>query len=156
MGIIIFFEDMANSLDRRSYHETGNGSTEGIPRKIILCYRFNGRTGDRYGFDFFLGAYEIGMISIAFTTVGIKDGNAYGMFLQTIPYRFYNIFAVAMVIIIILMQRDYGPMYQAEKRARLTGKLYEDTARPMMSKELDAMNVAEGAPLRCATLSFRF
>ncbi len=53
-----------------------------------------------------------------------------------------------MVIIIILMQRDYGPMYQAEKRARLTGKLYEDTARPMMSKELDAMNVAEGAPLR--------
>ena len=93
-------------------------------------------------------AYEIGMISIAFTTVGIKDGNAYGMFLQTIPYRFYNIFAVAMVIIIILMQRDYGPMYQAEKRARLTGKLYEDTARPMMSKELDAMNVAEGAPLR--------
>ncbi len=36
-------------------------------------------------------AYEIGMISIAFTTVGIKDGNAYGMFLQTIPYRFYNI-----------------------------------------------------------------
>ena len=36
MGIIIFFEDMANSLDRRSYHETGNGSTEGIPRKNYL------------------------------------------------------------------------------------------------------------------------
>lgn len=38
-------------------------------------------------------------------------------------------------------------MYKAEKRARLTGKLYEDGAKPMMSKELDAMNVAEGAPL---------
>ena len=48
----------------------------------------------------------------------------------------------------ILMQRDYGPMYKAEKRARLTGKLYADNAKPMMSKELDAMNVAEGAPLR--------
>ena len=39
-------------------------------------------------------------------------------------------------------------MYKAEKRARLTGKLYADNAKPMMSKELDAMNVAEGAPLR--------
>ena len=148
MGIIIFFEDMANSLivgpTMRPVTDQQKVSRE------KLSYVIDSTAGPVTDMALISSwvAYEIGMISIAFTTVGIKDGNAYGMFLQTIPYRFYNIFAVAMVIIIILMQRDYGPMYQAEKRARLTGKLYEDTARPMMSKELDAMNVAEGAPLR--------
>lgn len=72
----------------------------------------------------------------------------YGIFLETVPYRFYNIFAIALVIIIILAQKDYGPMYAAEKRARLSGNLVNEGSTPMMSKELDAMNVKEGTPLQ--------
>lgn len=148
MGIIIFFEDMANSLivgpTMRPVTDKLNVSRE------KLSYVIDSTAGPVTDLAFISSwvAYEIGMIAIAFSTVGLKDENAYGVFLQTIPYRFYNIFAVALVIIIILMERDYGPMYNAEKRARLTGKLFSDTAKPMMSKELDAMNVAEGAPLR--------
>ena len=93
-------------------------------------------------------AYEIGMIGIALTTAGLAVENTYGIFLETVPYRFYNIFAIALVIIIILTQKDYGPMYAAEKRARLSGNLVNEGSTPMMSKELDAMNVKEGAPLR--------
>lgn len=148
MGIIIFFEDMANSLivgpTMRPVTDKLNVSRE------KLSYVIDSTAGPVTDMAFISSwvAYEIGMISIAFTSAGMEDQNAYGVFLQTLPYRFYNIFAIAMVIIIILMQRDYGPMYKAEKRAKLTGKLFEDTAKPMMSKELDAMNVAEGAPLR--------
>ncbi|MGF6376729.1 Na+/H+ antiporter NhaC [Clostridiales Family XIII bacterium PM5-7] len=148
MGIIIFFEDMANSLivgpTMRPVTDQQKVSRE------KLSYVIDSTAGPVTDMAFISSwvAYEIGMIAIAFTAVGIEDGNAYGMFMKTIPYRFYNIFAIVMVITIIMMQRDFGPMYKAEKRARLTGKLYEDTAKPMMSKELDAMNVAEGAPLR--------
>lgn len=148
MGLIIFFEDMANSLivgpTMRPVTDQQKVSRE------KLSYVIDSTAGPVTDMALISSwvAYEIGMIAIAFTSAGIEDGNAYGMFMKTIPYRFYNIFAVAMVIIVILLQRDYGPMYRAEKRARLTGKLYEDTAKPMMSKELDAMNVAEGAPLR--------
>lgn len=148
LGIIIFFEDIANSLivgpTMRPVADEAKISRE------KLSYVIDSTAGpitDMAPISSWV-AHEIGMISLALTTVGMGAANVYGMFLQTIPYRFYNIFAVAMVIILILMQRDYGPMYKAEKRARLTGQLYAENAKPMMSKELDAMNVAEGAPLR--------
>lgn len=147
LGLIIFFEDIANSLvvgpTMRPVSDEAKVSRE------KLSYVIDSTAGPVVDMALISSwvAYEIGMIAIAFTSVGF-EGNAYGVFLQTLPYRFYNIFAIAMVLIIILMQRDYGPMYEAEKRARLTGKLYADGAKPMMSKELDAMNVVEGAPLR--------
>ena len=147
MGLIIFFEDYANSL------VVGPTMRPATDRERIsrekLSYVIDSTAGpvtDLAPISSWT-AYEIGMIAIAFSSVGY-DGNAYGTFIQTLPYRFYNIFAIFMVLIVILMQRDYGPMYRAEKRARLQGKLYEDNAKPMMSKELDAMNVKEGAPLR--------
>ncbi|MGN0658424.1 MAG: Na+/H+ antiporter NhaC family protein [Emergencia sp.] len=148
LGLIIFFEDIANSLivgpTMRPVADEARISREKLSYVIDSTA---GPVTDMAPISSWV-AHEIGMISLALTTVGMGAANVYGMFLQTIPYRFYNIFAVAMVIIVVLMQRDYGPMYKAEKRARLTGKLYEDEAKPMMSKELDAMNVAEGAPLR--------
>ena len=147
LGLIIFFEDIANSLivgpTMRPVTDEAKVSREKLSYVIDSTA---GPVTDMAPISSWV-AHEIGMISLALTTVGMEAAKVYGMFLQTIPYRFYNIFAIAMVIIVVLMQRDYGPMYKAEKRARLTGKLYEDGAKPMMSKELDAMNVAEGAPL---------
>lgn len=148
LGLIIFFEDIANSLivgpTMRPVADEAKVSRE------KLSYIIDSTAGpvtDMAPISSWV-AHEIGMITLAFTSVGLVAENVYGLFLQTIPYRFYNIFAIAMVLIIVLLQRDYGPMYHAEKRARLTGKLNADGAKPMMSKELDAMNVAEGAPLR--------
>ncbi len=148
LGLIIFFEDIANSLivgpTMRPVSDEAKISREKLSYVIDSTA---GPVTDMAPISSWV-AHEIGMITLAFTSIGMEAANVYGVFLQTIPYRFYNIFAIAMVIIIVLMQRDYGPMYKAEKRARLTGKLYEDGAKPMMSKELDAMNVAEGAELR--------
>lgn len=148
LGIIIFFEDIANSLivgpTMRPVSDEAKISREKLSYVIDSTA---GPVTDMAPISSWV-AHEIGMIALAFTSIGMEAANVYGIFLQTIPYRFYNIFAIAMVIIVVLMQRDYGPMYKAEKRTRLTGKLYADGAKPMMSKELDAMNVAEGAPLR--------
>lgn len=148
LGLIIFFEDIANSLivgpTMRPVADEERISREKLSYVIDSTA---GPVTDMAPISSWV-AHEIGMISLAFTTIGLEATNVYGIFIQTIPYRFYNIFAIAMVIILILTQRDYGPMYKAEKRARLTGKLYSDTAKPMMSKELDAMNVAEGATLK--------
>lgn len=148
LGLIIFFEDIANSLivgpTMRPVADEERISREKLSYVIDSTA---GPVTDMAPISSWV-AHEIGMISLAFTTIGLEATNVYGIFMHTIPYRFYNIFAIAMVIILILMQRDYGPMYKAEKIARLTGKLYSDTAKPMMSKELDAMNVAEGATLK--------
>ncbi len=40
---------------------------------------------------------------------------AYGAFLQSIPYRFYAILALVMVLWVGLLNRDFGPMLRAER-----------------------------------------
>ena len=136
LGIIIFFEDMANSLivgpTMRPIADEQRVSRE------KLSYVVDSTAGPVTDMAFVSSwiAYEVGMMSLAFETVGATEANPYSVFVQTIPFRFYNILAVVMVGL------------KAEKRARLTGKLSEDGSHPMMSKELDAMNVKEGTPLR--------
>lgn len=150
LGIIIFFEDMATSLivgpTMRPLTDKQNISRE------KLSYIVDSTAGPITDMAFISSwiAYEVGMIAIATEAVGYTDSNPYTIFVQTIPYRFYNILAVILVGIIIFMQRDYGPMYNAEKRARLEGKVVADGSHPMMSKEIDSMNVQEGIPLRVA------
>ena len=44
--------------------------------------------------------------------------SAYQIFLYSIPYRFYAIFALLMVFLIGYSGRDFGAMKKAERRAR--------------------------------------
>jgi Na+/H+ antiporter NhaC len=43
--------------------------------------------------------------------------NAFLIVLHSIPYLFYPILALIFVLMVILMRRDFGPMYEAEVRA---------------------------------------
>lgn len=45
------------------------------------------------------------------------------------------------------MGRDFGPMLKAERRARTTGKLLSDTAKPMVSEESTELEPREGIKL---------
>lgn len=60
---------------------------------------------------------EVGLIGEAFSGIGIET-NAFGVFLNTIPFRFYNILILAFIVITTLLLKDFGPMRKAELRAR--------------------------------------
>ncbi|MGL5379415.1 Na+/H+ antiporter NhaC family protein [Clostridium sp.] len=60
---------------------------------------------------------EVGLINDGFAGIGLEV-DAFGVFLQTIPYRFYNILILAFVLITSLLLKDFGPMYKAEIAAR--------------------------------------
>ncbi|MGL4451311.1 MAG: Na+/H+ antiporter NhaC family protein [Sarcina sp.] len=60
---------------------------------------------------------EVGLIGDAFSSIG-QSVDAFGIFLQTIPFRFYNILILAFVVISAFTLREFGPMYKAEMRAR--------------------------------------
>ncbi|MGL4874109.1 MAG: Na+/H+ antiporter NhaC family protein, partial [Clostridium sp.] len=60
---------------------------------------------------------EVGLIKDSFTQIGMEV-DAFGVFLETIPFRFYNILILAFVVITSLMLRDFGPMRKAELNAR--------------------------------------
>ncbi len=50
------------------------------------------------------------------------DWNAFQLFISSIPYRFYVLFALILVLVVALSGRDFGPMLRAE-RARLSGEV---------------------------------
>ncbi|WP_216594797.1 Na+/H+ antiporter NhaC family protein [Halomonas sp. PR-M31] len=51
------------------------------------------------------------------------DEGAYSIFLNSIGYSFYPLLAVTFVFMVAGSGRDFGPMLQAERRARNTGQL---------------------------------
>jgi len=66
----------------------------------------------------------------------LLDASPFTVFIQTIPYRFYPLLALVFVLLTILMNRDFGPMARAERRAaegkglyRPGAQLAEDAAR---------------------------
>ncbi|HSQ87404.1 MAG TPA: Na+/H+ antiporter NhaC family protein [Romboutsia sp.] len=60
---------------------------------------------------------EVGLINDAFTGIGV-EADAFGIFLNTIPFRFYNILILAFIVITTLLAKDFGPMREAELRAK--------------------------------------
>lgn len=80
--------------------------------------------------------YEVGLIDKAFQDLGI-DASAYGAWVSSVPYAFYPILAIILVFLVSLTHRHYGPMLKAEYRARTTGKVLRDGAKPMVTTEVD-------------------
>ena len=60
---------------------------------------------------------EVGLIGSAFDSIGI-DTNAFGVFLNTIPFRFYNILILGFIVMTALFLKEFGPMRKAELACR--------------------------------------
>lgn len=59
------------------------------------------------------------------------------LFLRTIPFNLYALFAIVMVLAITLTRRDFGPMLASEQRARNDGKLYDTDTYGAVAGEID-------------------
>jgi len=60
---------------------------------------------------------EVSLITDAFKVINM-DVSGFGIFLKTIPFRFYNILIIIFVAMTAMTLREFGPMKEAEKRAR--------------------------------------
>jgi Na+/H+ antiporter NhaC len=86
--------------------------------------------------------FEVGLIRQQFDNLGI-EASPFVMFLQSIPYRFYSLLAMALVFIVILADWDWGPMERAERRATEEGKLMRDDATPLLETQEDDIETPE-------------
>ena len=78
----------------------------------------------------------------------MSASDGYSVFIQTIPYRFYCLFALALCGLVAFTGRDFGPMLAAERRARTTGELVRKDGTPMVSDLVTKMVPAEGVTTR--------
>lgn len=59
--------------------------------------------------------YEVGLIGEALKTSNMEL-DAYWVFIQSLPYRFYAILLLIFIPVYIFLKRDFGPMLEAEKK----------------------------------------
>ncbi|WP_435116417.1 Na+/H+ antiporter NhaC family protein [Halolamina sp. C58] len=92
--------------------------------------------------------YQLSMIDQGYESAGITEQapGSFAVFLQSIPFNMYCIFAVVMVGIIVLTQRDFGEMLDAEHRSWKEGKVLRDNATPMQSAEDSLGDVVTDTP----------
>lgn len=71
--------------------------------------------------------------------------DAMALFVASIPYNVYALGAVVMVALVATrVVPEFGPMREAERRAREEGKVLRDGAEPLMSEELTAIEPFPG------------
>lgn len=148
MGVLIFFDDYANTLI------VGNSMRPVTDKNRIsrekLSYIVDSTSAPVAGIavlSTWIG-YEIGLIREAFVNLGIPETNFYGVFLQTIPFRFYCLLTLFFGFLIAFFRRDFGPMLKAEQRSHHEGKVLSDTARPISSPESAAPELPAEMPKR--------
>jgi Na+/H+ antiporter NhaC len=66
------------------------------------------------------------------------------VFITTIPYRFYALLALAFVLITSLMDRDFGPMAKAERRASSGGGVHRPGAQLAVDTRDPHMTPSDG------------
>lgn len=147
MGVVVFFDDYANTLivgpTMRPLTDKLKVSREKLS---YIVDSTAAPVATMAAISTWIG-YELGLIGDAFNSIGVKV-NPYSVFFSSIPYRMYGIFALVMVFMVGAMLRDFGPMYKAEKRARLTGKVLADDAEPMLSTDFEKDLDKSDIPLR--------
>jgi Na+/H+ antiporter NhaC len=129
LGISIFFDDYANTLI------VGNTMRPVTDRLRIsrekLAYVVDSTAAPISCLAFvttWIG-YEVGLVGTAIEGIEGFDQGAYSVFLNSIPYSFYPLLALFFVFVVAYSRRDFGPMYDAEKRARETGAVLGKDAK---------------------------
>lgn len=88
---------------------------------------------------------EVGLIGDAFSGIGL-EADAFGVFLNTIPYRFYNILILAFIVITTILLKDFGPMRKAELKARNNESSQNEVAMDLINDHSD-LEPKEGVKL---------
>ena len=125
MGLVIFFDDYANSLiignmmrpitdklkiSREKLAYIVDSTAAPIACLVIIST--------------WIG-YELGLIGEGLKSIG-SNQNPYEIFLHSLPYRFYPIAAIVFVFLTSYTGRDFGPMYKAEVNCRKNGLTEEE------------------------------
>jgi len=151
MGLMIFFDDYANSL---VVGNTARPITDHLKiSREKLAYIVDSTAAPVVCIALITTwiGYEVSLIDQALQGIDELAGvQAYAVFLQSIPYSFYPILAVIFVLTVAATGRDMGPMYEAELRARAGQVEPNRNGDELPSMEGDTLEPKPNIPLRAA------
>ena len=133
MGFVIFFDDYANTIVVGTTMRPMTDEQK-ISREK-LAYIVDSTSAPIAGLAIistWIG-YEVGLFEDLAHQLHL-DMSGYEIFLGIIPFRFYCIFALALVLWNVFQSRDFGPMLAAERRACQKGQVIAPGAVPLTRK----------------------
>jgi Na+/H+ antiporter NhaC len=118
LGLCVFFDDYANSLIVGPIMRPVMDKLKVSREKLAFVVDATAAPVAGIAIISTWIGLEISLIAAGFQSVGVTNVTGFGIFLQTIPYRFYNIFILIFIVISALTLYEFGPMKKAEKAAR--------------------------------------
>jgi len=117
LGVMIFFDDYANSLIIGNMMRPITDKLKISREKLAYIVDSTAAPIASIVIISTWVGYEVGLISDGLVTIGFTQ-NAYDVFISAIPYSFYPIATIYFVFLTSFMQRDFGPMLKFERAAR--------------------------------------
>ena len=118
LGLCVFFDDYANSLIVGPIMRPVMDKLKVSREKLAFVVDATAAPVAGIAIISTWIGLEISLIAAGFQSVGVTNVTGFGIFLQTIPYRFYNIFILIFIVISALTLYEFGPMKKAEQKAR--------------------------------------
>lgn len=148
IGLLVFFDDYANSLIVGPIMRPVMDKLRVSREKLAFVVDATAAPVAGIAIVSTWIGLEISLIQDGYKSIGKKD-NGFSIFLQTIPYRFYNILILIFVAMSALTLLEFGPMKKAERKARkrddnapveLENKAQFEEAKPKEGIKLSVWN----------------
>ncbi|MFA8433696.1 MAG: Na+/H+ antiporter NhaC family protein [Marinifilaceae bacterium] len=135
LGVLIFFDDYANTL------VVGNTMRPVTDRLKVsrekLAYIVDSTAAPVASVAMITTwiGIELSYIQSATVQIGITE-SPYSIFLHSLPSRFYPFFTLFFILVLVWKKRDFGAMYLAEQKARKGADQEKDSIHPIQNNEL--------------------
>lgn len=147
LGLAIFFDDYANTLVVGNTMRPVTDSMRVSRAKLAYIVDSTAAPVACIAIVTTWIGYQIGLIGDSISKMPGLDTEAYLLFLNTIPYSFYPIMAIAFVFMVSASGRDFGPMLEAERRAQKHGSEPPGTVTDN-NQEANDLKPVDGKPQR--------
>ena len=148
LGLVIFFDDYANTLVVGKTMRPVTDKLRISREKLAYIVDSTAAPVASLALTTTWIGYEVGLIGTAVEKIDGFEESAYSIFISSIGYSFYPIFALFFVFLVAYTRRDFGPMYAAELRARTFGKVAPEGIDDADAGEGEGITPIEGKPQR--------
>ena len=145
LGLCVFFDDYANSLIVGPIMRPVMDKLKVSREKLAFVVDATAAPVAGIAIISTWIGLEISLIAAGFESVGVTNVTGFGIFLQTIPYRFYNIFILIFIVISAITLYEFGPMKKAEQAAR--ARKEDEEVKVLEAPGFDEIKPVEGIKL---------